>query len=139
MTRVAEPSPLPTQPPEPTLTRVASEPNPLPPTEVPEPTEAPEPTEVPDEPIPQLRALFDTLGENGTNFNLGLDAVEEALENDDQKGAEQELRKLRQEVNRSERAGRIDAEFAGQALNGIEAIADEYDLDLPSDGEGTDG
>ena len=135
-TAVPEPTslPEPTSPPEPT---------PVPePTAAPEPTSPPEPTPVP-EPAPaqlapavaELRALLlagQADGRAGKDADRLLDTLDEAsqaLLDSNTRRATDRLRDLQKRL--TDRGDEIDTEFAGQALDGISAIANQYDLRLP--------
>jgi hypothetical protein len=111
----------------------------------PPPSPIPQPTVPPPSPAPpadadtvaQLRALLEAgtadgrAGKDGTELLKKLDEVEQALAKGDAKKAQDRLRDMQKRVQEGVRKDTIEPQFAQQVLDGIAAIAGQYNLSLP--------
>jgi len=119
------------------------------PTPVPEPTLAP--TAVPEPPpapatsgdlFAQLRALLvagvgdGRAGEDGKELVKKFDEGQAAFVSGDLQKTAEKLRELRQKVQEKTREGKMEANFSRQALGLIDAIANNYSLNVASDEKG---
>jgi hypothetical protein len=117
---------------------------------VPTVTPVPEPTSAPAAPAPppqgdlfaQLRALLvagaadGRTGEDGKELVKKLDEAQAAFASGDLKKVDEKLRELRQKVQEKTREGKMDSDFARQALAYIDAITTTYTLNVGADGTG---
>jgi serine/threonine-protein kinase len=142
-------APVPTQaPPAPTATSVPTE---APATEPPAPSATPAPTEAPatelptvtaeiaptDGPIDQLRALLETgrddgrAGRGAGAMLSDLSKAKQALDDGNKQRATDRLRDLQKRLLDGTKSKKVEADFAQQALAGIDTIASTYGLELP--------
>jgi eukaryotic-like serine/threonine-protein kinase len=128
---------LATAPPAPTAAPAPTE---TPATAPPAPTAAPAPTAVPapsSEPLDQLRMLLEAGKDDGRAGRAGgamlsdLSKAKQALDDGNEKRATDRLRDLQKRLLDGVKSKRVDADFARQALAGIDAIAGAYGLELP--------
>jgi len=115
------------------------------PTAIPAPTEVPAiappaPTVVPapsSEPLDQLRALLEAGRAEGSDGRLSgallsdLSKAKQALDDGNKERAADRLRDLQKRLSEGVKSKRVDADFARQALAGIDTIAGAYGLELP--------
>jgi serine/threonine-protein kinase len=116
------------------------------PTALPAPTEAP-PTASPappatpvppDEPLDQLRALLEAGKADGRAGRAGgamlsdLSKAKQALDDGNTERAADRLRDLQKRLLDGVKSKKVEADFARQALAGIDTIADAYGLELPA-------
>jgi len=91
----------------------------------------------PADPVAQLRALFETGAADGRADNDGatllvqLDAVQQALAAGNTSAAASTLHAIQKQLLAGGRSGTIAPAFMRQALTGIDAIANSYQLTLP--------
>jgi serine/threonine-protein kinase len=117
----------------------APQPSPAPkPTIAAQPGPAPKPTVAPAAPadsITQLHALLndDRAGKESNRLNGTLDQVQQALAKGDKQRAGQRLNDLRRRVEEDLQAGRLAPDFAKQVLSAINAVANQYELNLTQD------
>jgi serine/threonine-protein kinase len=111
---------------------------PPPPSPIPQPTVPPNPAPPTDpDTVAQLRALLEAgttdgrAGKDGTELLKKLDEVEQALAKGDAKKAQDRLRDLQKRVQEGVRKDTIEPQFAQQVLDGVAAIAGQYNLSLP--------
>ena len=118
---------------------------------VPAPTAAPAPTEVPatappvptavpvppSEPFEQLRALLETgkadgrAGRSSGALLSDLSKAKQALDDGNKQRAADRLHDLQKRLVDGVKSKKVDADFARQALAGIDTIAGAYGLELP--------
>jgi eukaryotic-like serine/threonine-protein kinase len=134
--------PAPTAAPAPTEAPATASPAP---TAVPVPTEVPAtalpaPTVVPapsSDPLDQLRVLLEAGKTDGRAGRLSgamlsdLSKAKQALDNGNKQRAADRLRDLQKRLLEGMKSKRVDADFARQALTGIDTIAGTYGLELP--------
>ena len=119
-------------------TEVPATPPPAP-TEIPAPA-PPMPTAVPaasNEPLDQLRALLEAGKADGRAGRVGgallsdLSKAKQALDEGNKQRAADRLRDLQKRLLEGVKSKKVDADFARQALAGIDTIAGAYGLELP--------
>jgi eukaryotic-like serine/threonine-protein kinase len=137
-----------TEPPAPTDTPA---PTAVPATVPPAPTEAPataEPTNAPapaSDSIDQLRILLEAGRDDGRSGRAGgamlsdLSKAKQALDDGNKQRATDRLRDLQKRLLDGAKSKKVEANFAQQALAGIDAIASTYGLELPPPREKNDG
>lgn len=131
-----------TAPPAPTAVPAIAAPTDAPATAV--PTEAPAPptaTAAPapaPEPIDQLRALLEAgkndgrAGRSSGAMLSDLSKAKQALDDGNKQRAADRLRDLQKRLLDGAKSKKVDADFARQALAGIDAVAQAYGLELPA-------
>jgi len=144
----SEPVAQATAPPEPTA---APAPTQIPATAAPVPTAAPAPTEIPatappeptaapappSDPLDQLRELLEAGKADGRAGRMGgamlsdLSKAKQALDDGNKDRAADRLHDLQKRLLDGVKDKKVDADFARQALSGIDAIAGAYGLELP--------
>jgi len=111
----------------------------VPPTAAPEPTAAP-PTAAPAppaNPLDQLRVLLEAgkadgrAGRSGGAMLSDLSKAKQALDDGNKNRAADRLGDLQKRLLDGVKSKRVDADFARQALAGIDAVAGAYQLELP--------
>jgi hypothetical protein len=125
---------------------------PLAPTDAPAPTEVPAtvppaPTAIPappSEPLDQLRTLLEAGKADGRAGRAGgamlsdLSKAEQALDDGNKQRAADRLHDLQKRLLDGVKSKKVDADFAQQALAGIDTAAGTYGLELPPLGEKDD-
>jgi eukaryotic-like serine/threonine-protein kinase len=112
------------------------------PTAIPAPTMPPAaaPTAIPaplGEPLDQLRALLEAGKADGRSGRVGgamlsdLSKAKQALDDGNKQRAADRLRDLQKRLVDGVKSKKVDADFARQALAGIDSIAGAYGLELP--------
>jgi hypothetical protein len=102
-----------------------------------QPNPTPGASAVAADPIGQLRELLAAgdadgrVSEDGKELVEKLDEAQRALDKGDTKGAEKQLHELQKKLLEGPGKGVIDAEFAREALVGIDAVAGSYGPNLP--------
>jgi hypothetical protein len=100
----------------------------------PAPTAIPAP---PSEPLDQLRALLEAGKADGRAGRAGgamlsdLSKAKQALDEGNKQRAVDQLRDLQKQLLDGVKSEKVDADFARQALAGIDTIAGAYGLELP--------
>jgi serine/threonine protein kinase len=140
----ASPAAAPTAVPEPTTAPATAPPAPTAapatvpsaPTAVPA-TAPPAPTAAPSAPLDQLGALLEAGKSDGRAGKAGgamlsdLSKAKQALDDGNKQRAADRLRDLQKRLLDGVKSKKVDADFARQALAGINAVAGAYGLELP--------